>query len=717
MHSSKSPVIKCLDKSGILKKLENDGIFISPKNSRRKNSQNPEVSSNPAIFQTNSNENTQNSLFLPTNPCSNFYNNCHPVGTIKCQPLEGDNFTCVCKDNYTGATCNVEKINSQLLNSQKSEKKQKEILQIFKPESQDNFNNYDSDNDLFNNFEKAVTQNSQIELRRKHQTLCANDAECNSIGICIDGLCNCNNTGFSGNHCETDINECETGQHQCGLKIHCKNTLGSYRCECSSGYELSDSGQCVDINECNELGRCDLNQARCVNTPGSFICQCTKTGFQSVLIGDKFNCENINECSENNGGCDQICIDTQGSYACNCETGYNLGPDDHTCENIDECSVNNGGCRNKCLDTPGSYRCECDPGWMLSADGVSCVDVNECTNGAEITCDLETSKCVNTEGSYTCECQTNYLKDPRTGACHATDQCKFHLHRCVEPAYCVTTTPGNYKCNCPAGYVLSGRYRCADINECLEDLGFMSFGSKSKSSLDSANKPPICGKGYCKNTKPGYTCDCFNLYEGKNCERCKCLNGTCPKDEMSDQCNCFEGWENKLCDTDIDECQINNGGCSHTCQNLPGSYKCTCPVGFDLMRDRKTCQDIDECQVNPNICKFGICKNTIGSYTCECKPGYTMSDTVDNLCVDVNECKLPAVNNCQQNCANTEGGFMCSCNKGYQLNSDAKTCSDINECRLMNNPNNKKRTCILKHTVSCENTEGSFIGGGLGSWD
>ena len=33
---------------------------------------------------------------------------------------------------------------------------------------------------------------------------------------------------------------------------------------------------------------------------------------------------------------------------------------------------------------------------------------------------------------------------------------------------------------------------------------------------------------------------------------------------------------------DIDECETDNGGCSDNCYNTPGSYYCTCNVGFHL---------------------------------------------------------------------------------------------------------------------------------------
>lgn len=38
-----------------------------------------------------------------------------------------------------------------------------------------------------------------------------------------------------------------------------------------------------------------------------------------------------NECSENNGGCSQKCVDTPAGYYCDCNPGYKL-VDNHTCK-------------------------------------------------------------------------------------------------------------------------------------------------------------------------------------------------------------------------------------------------------------------------------------------------------------------------------------------------------------------------------------------------
>lgn len=39
------------------------------------------------------------------------------------------------------------------------------------------------------------------------------------------------------------------------------------------------------------------------------------------------------ECAKpDNGGCEQRCVNTLGSYQCACEPGYELGPDKKNCE-------------------------------------------------------------------------------------------------------------------------------------------------------------------------------------------------------------------------------------------------------------------------------------------------------------------------------------------------------------------------------------------------
>ena len=41
--------------------------------------------------------------------------------------------------------------------------------------------------------------------------------------------------------------------------------------------------------------------------------------------------------------------------------------------------------------------------------------------------------------------------------------------------------------------------------------------------------------------------------------------------------------------TDVNECQVKNGGCEHLCVNTAGSFYCTCKAGYTIDFDNTTC--------------------------------------------------------------------------------------------------------------------------------
>ncbi|XP_054827904.1 nidogen-2 [Eublepharis macularius] len=174
----------------------------------------------------------------------------------------------------------------------------------------------------------------------------------------------------------TTVNPCYDGTHSCDTTARCQAGSGlDYTCECTTGY-WGDGKDCTDINECAEgSSRCS-RESVCVNTVGSYRCECPN-GFQ--LAADRVSClaPPSNPCEEGTHTCASAdrarCVYHGGSsFSCTCLTGY--AGNGHNCTDVDECAE--GRCHQAadCSNSPGSFSCRCRAGY--EGDGFLCSPVN-----------------------------------------------------------------------------------------------------------------------------------------------------------------------------------------------------------------------------------------------------------------------------------------------------------------------------------------------------
>ena len=96
-------------------------------------------------------------------------------------------------------------------------------------------------------------------------------------------------------------------KHFCGPYSTCRNTEGSYECDCKTGYILVSGSlpkTCIDLNECTGTLHACHRDATCHNNDGSYYCKCN-LGYKDIN-GDGEVCQDINECAIQTDQCDKV---------------------------------------------------------------------------------------------------------------------------------------------------------------------------------------------------------------------------------------------------------------------------------------------------------------------------------------------------------------------------------------------------------------------------
>nr|KAF6314649.1 hemicentin 2 [Myotis myotis] len=129
---------------------------------------------------------------------------------------------------------------------------------------------------------------------------------------------------------------------------------------CPPGF-IRQNGICMDLDECRVRSLC---QHACRNTEGSYRCLCP-SGYRLLPSGK--NCQDINECEEDGIECGpgQMCFNTRGSYQCvdtPCPATYRQGSSPGTCFRrcSQDCSAGPSTLQYKLLPLPLGVRAHHD---------------------------------------------------------------------------------------------------------------------------------------------------------------------------------------------------------------------------------------------------------------------------------------------------------------------------------------------------------------------
>lgn len=535
---------------------------------------------------------------------------------------------------------------------------------------------------------------------------CRNNRGCSKEEACINRLCQ-NPCGFFG---------------VCGRNAECTPQNHTANCQCPSGYRGNPNTVCTEAPpQCTKDTECLLGQI-CENTQCITGCRhdnnCPE---ESACING--NCQN--PCLLSNAcGHSAKCTPFQHRPRCECNENH-LGnpyvkcepiPDDY-CEVDSACPLGKICDNSRCIDGCRSdVHCKFEQACINKICQSPCNIYGAC--GINAAC-----KAVNHD--RVCSCLPEFSGDPKSlcerakpppectmdSACHLGQICTNErcvagcrtsancpdenscikgkcINACAVSGACgrgATCTPSDHVavCNCPSGFRGDPDVECREIPpECHQDddCGLERICLKQKCIVGCrthSNCPydKACVNGFCQspcdiggmcgvNTicraeRHEAHCSCSPGYTGDPLRQCTKIFVECEADK-----DCGNGYvcAHNQC-KDINECLKETFPCGPgaSCQNLPGWYKCSCPMPLvgnaygpegcrppvpacfhdaDCQNGQKCnpatqeCHDV--CSAAGTCGRGAVCRALDSKPVCECPPGY--EGYPNEVCLPVHEC-------------------------------------------------------------------------------